>query len=407
MKNNRDKFLDERSKNSLKVGVALILLFFTLLYIKNISEFFQTTYTIIRPVIYGLIIAFIINMPMKFFQEKVFGKFLDEDKHKKLINVISIILSWIVFFAIITVILTVLIPELVSAIESLIDNLPIFFDKLISYLENNKYFKEASYYMADIVETINPEKVRELIRNLLTSGSKGLLNRTSSIINSLSSTTIAVIMGFIFSIYVSLNKEDLKKNINKVLFAHLDKDKVYKVNYVAKLSYVSFARFLEGRILSCISLGLISFIGMKILGLPMAGMISILVGVFDIIPYFGPIIATGIGMILIFIQSPAKSIIFLIFILIIQQIQEQIVYPLVIGKNQGLPAIWIFLSVLLGGRLFGIAGMIGFMPIATIFYTLLEDRTRRKLKEKEIRESEVVHLGEKSFDEMREETYEE
>ena len=150
-------------------------------------------------------------------------------------------------------------------------------------------------------------------------------------------------------------------------------------------------------------LGIICFIGMLILRLPMPAMISILVGALDIIPYFGPIIATAVGMILIFIQSPAQSLVFLIFVLAIQQFQESILYPLVIGKHQGLPAIWIFLSVFVGGGLFGIFGMLVSMPIATVIYTLVEDSSKRKLKTKEITEEDVKSLNEKSYESMREE----
>ncbi|MDO5047641.1 MAG: AI-2E family transporter [Anaerococcus sp.] len=405
MKKTYEKYLDTKGKKTLKIGILLILLFFGLWYIEKLLGFFVTTYAIFRPVVYGLVIAFIINLPMNFFQEKVFGKIFDKRKYKKLIMALSLVLSWIVFFAIITVILTVLIPELATAIESLVENIPIFMDKLIEYLGDNVYFRQASLYISQQLSRVNPESVALGIRNIVSGGSSGLLNTTSSILNSLSSAIVALVMGFIFSIYVSLNKKDLKENTNKVLFANFSQKKVEDINYLAKLSYISFARFLETRLLSCLSLGIITYIGMKILSLPMAGMISILVGAFDFIPYFGPIIATGIGMILIFIQSPIQSLVFLVYVLIIQQIQEQIVFPLVIGKHQGLPAIWIFLSVLLGGRLFGIVGMITFMPLATIVYTLAEDKTRRKLRDKNIGDEEIKSLGDKSFEKMREEKF--
>ena len=134
----------------------------------------------------------------------------------------------------------------------------------------------------------------------------------------------------------------------------------------------------------------------------MAGMISILVGAFDIIPYFGPIIATGVGMILIFIQSPTQAMVFLVFVLSIQQLQEKIIYPLVIGKHQGLPAIWIFISAFIGAGLFGIVGMITSMPIATVIYNLIQDSTKRKLRQKNIDLNKIQELNEKSYETMRE-----
>lgn len=145
---------------------------------------------------------------------------------------------------------------------------------------------------------------------------------------------------------------------------------------------------------------------MWVLRLPSAGMISILMGAFDMIPYIGAFLATSIGIILIFTYSPGKALVFLIFILILQNVQQQLFYPLVIGKHQGLPPIWIFVSVIIGGGLFGIFGMIAFIPLATVLYTLLEDNTTKKLKEKSISDEEIEKLTNKSFIELREERIE-
>lgn len=397
------KFLDEKTRPIFKLGFLLILIFFGFWYIDRVQGVLQSTYSVFRPIIYGLVIAFIINLPMNFFQEKLFYRFIDKDKHNKLGSVLSLVLAWIIFFAIVTLILTVLIPELANAITSLIDNIPVFFDRLIEYLNDQRLFKEVSAEISAKINSLNIDNFTSELRKFLDGKNWGFVTKASSILNSVSQTIITIVMGFIFSFYVSLNKKTLQTNTNKILLANFEEEKVKQINYIAKLSYNSFARFLETKLLSCLSLGLICFIGMLILRLPMPAMISILVGAFDIIPYFGPIIATGVGMILIFIQSPAQSLVFLIFVLAIQQVQESILYPLVIGKHQGLPAIWIFLSVFLGGGLFGIFGMIVSMPIATVIYTLVEDSTKRKLKTKEITEEDVKSLNEKSYESMREE----
>lgn len=397
------KFLDEKTRPIFKLGFLLILVFFGFWYIDSVKGILLTTYSVLRPIVYGLVIAFIINLPMNFFQEKLFHRFIDKDKHKKLVPVLSLILAWIIFFAIVTLILTVLIPELAKAITSLIDNIPVFFDRLIEYLNDQRLFKEVSAEISAKINSLNVDNFTSELKRFLDGRNWGFVSKTSSILNSVSQTIMTIVMGFIFSLYVSLNKKDLQTNTNKILLANFKEEKVKQVNYIAKLSYDSFSRFLETRFLSCLSLGIICFIGMLILRLPMPAMISILVGALDIIPYFGPIIATAVGMILIFIQSPAQSLVFLIFVLAIQQVQESIIYPLVIGKHQGLPAIWIFLSVFVGGGLFGIFGMLVSMPIATVIYTLVEDSTKRKLKTKEITEEDVKSLNEKSYESMREE----
>lgn len=395
--------LDQKSKNNYKVGLYLILTFFALWYIEHLSNFLLASYGVIKPMILGFAIAFVIDLPMTFFQEKVFGKFIDPIKHRKLVLSLSLILSWLLFFAIITLILVVVIPELIKAVQSAIVNLPAFIDALI---DSTKRFPAVNEVIVDFRDTyydLDIPNMSAKVTNYISGNSSNLLNRAQNIISNVSSGLVAIAMGFIFSIYVSINKRALKLNANRTLYANFKESTADQINYVFKLTYDAFSKFLNSRLVSCIVLGVLNYIGMKILRLPYAGMISILVGALDIIPYFGPIIAAAVGVILIFIESPFKSLVFIIFLVILQQLQENVFYPIFIGKNSGLPAIWIFVSVFLGGRLFGIAGMILFMPLATVIYTLSQDSIAKKLKEKDMDRITVAEKSNRSFDEMREE----
>ncbi|WP_297281541.1 AI-2E family transporter [uncultured Anaerococcus sp.] len=395
--------LDQKSRNNYKVGLYLILTFFAFWYIESLTDFIWGTYGVIRPMILGFAIAFVIDLPMSFFQDKVFGKFLDPIKHRKLILSLSLILSWLVFFAIITLILVVVIPELVKTVQSAITTLPAFLDALVEYTKKlpalNKLVVDFQKNSSDFDLTSLSNNVADYING----DSSNLLNRAQNIISSVSSGLVAVAMGFIFSIYVSINKRSLKLNANRMIYANFKEETADQINYVFKLTYEAFSKFLNSRLVSCLVLGILNYIGMKILKLPYAGMISVLVGALDIIPYFGPIIASVVGVILIFIESPFQSLVFIIFLVILQQLQENVFYPIFIGKNSGLPPIWIFVSVFLGGRLFGILGMILFMPLATVIYTLNQDRTAKKLKEKQMDRITIAEKSNKSFDEMREE----
>ena len=399
--------LDRKSKNNLKVGLILLLAFFILWYVEPVSSFLVSTYAVIRPILLGFAIAFVINLPMNFFQEKVFGRLFDPKKHRKLILILSLIFSWLIFFGAVTLILLVIVPETINASQTAIKNIPAFADALIKYTEKIPTLNKAIVDIRNQFESFDLNDISDKITSYLSGEGSNVLNRAQSILSSVSSTLIAIAMGFIFSIYVSINKKNLKINANKFLYANFDESRADTINYLCKLTYDAFAKFLDTRFLSCLALGVFNYIGMKILQLPYAGMISILVGALDIIPYFGPIIAAAFGMLMIFIRSPFQSLVFIIFLVILQQVQENIFYPLVIGKHSGLPAIWIFVSVFLGGRLFGIMGMILFMPLATVFYTLKEDRTIRKLKEKEVDEQSLGEKANKSFEQMRKERLEE
>ena len=397
---------EERTKKYFIVGILLIGIFFGFFYLDRIGEILGSAYKVFRPIVYGLVIAFIINLPMNFFYEEIFKKIIKDDNKDKLRRSLSLILSWIIFFALVTLVLTVLIPELTRAIGVLSTNIPVFMDSLIKFLDESKYFAKLSDLIVTKLETINIERVStrltELIQDFFRSDSD-FLNKTGSIINSVSQGIISLSIGFVFSLYVSMNKSKLKRGAARLVFANFSEKTANHLVYVSKLCYDSFARFLETRLLSCVALGIGCFIGMTILRMPSAGMISILMGAFDMIPYIGAFLATSIGIIIIFTFSPGKALVFLIFILILQNVQQQIFYPLVIGKHQGLPPIWIFVSVIIGGGLMGLFGMIAFIPLATVLYTLLEDSTRKKLREKQITDGELDKLTSKDFWEMREE----
>lgn len=400
------EIFEENTKKYFIIGILLIGIFFGFFYLDRIGEILDTTYKVFRPIVYGLVIAFIINLPMNFFHDEIFTNLLKDDKHEKLRRSLSLVLSWIIFFALVTIVLTVLIPELSRAIGVISENIPAFMNSLIDFLNGSKILTKVSDFIVTRLEEINIARISDsftkIIQDFFKSDS-ALLNKTGSIINSVSQGILSLSIGFVFSLYVSMNKTKLKKGAARLVFANLSEKTARQIVYVAKLSYDSFARFLETRILSCLALGVACFIGMWVLRLPSAGMISILMGAFDMIPYIGAFLATSIGIILIFTYSPGKALVFLIFVLILQNVQQQLFYPLVIGKHQGLPPIWIFVSVIIGGGLFGIFGMIAFIPLATVVYTLIEDNTKKKLKEKSISDEEIEKLTDKSFLELREE----
>lgn len=400
------EIFEEKTKQYFIIGILLIGIFFGFFYLDRIGEILGTAYKVFRPIVYGLVIAFIINLPMNFFHDEIFSKLIKDDKNEKLRRSLSLILSWIIFFAMVTLVLTVLIPELSRAVGVISENIPVFMDSLIDFFNGSKVFIKLSDFIATRLETLNIERISasltQIIQDFFKSDSN-FLNKTGSIINSVSQAILSLSIGFVFSLYVSMNKTKLKKGAARLAFANLSEKTARQLVYVAKLSYDSFARFLETRILSCIALGIGCFIGMTILRMPSAGMISIIMGAFDMIPYIGAFLATSIGIILIFTFSPGKALVFLIFILILQNVQQQLFYPLVIGKHQGLPPIWIFVSVIIGGGLMGLFGMVAFIPLATVIYTLIEDNTKRKLKDREITDSEIEKLTNKTFLELREE----
>lgn len=389
------KKLDEKNSQLLKVILISILVFFAFWYIENVKNGLTVFIAVIQPFLIGFMLAFIINLPMNFFERKVYSKIFKTEKTKKLVPVFSLISSWILFILGIVIFLNVLIPRISKAVTALIERFPLFLDDLIDLLNNNKFTKNFADDAQKYINSVDWNNALVQVRDYFVGEAGNIFDKTTSIINSVSSTIITIAAATIFSVFVLINKKDLKILANRIIYSLFKRSTADEINKVASLSYSSFASYINSKALSSLILGILVFVGMLILKIPFAAMAAILVAIADFIPYVGPLIATVIMMILIFIESPFKSLVFLIFLLIAQQVQGSIIYPALAGKTIGLPSIWVIVSIAIGGSLFGIVGMLVSIPIASILYTLMNEKMDKTLAKKEISENEIKELSEK------------
>lgn len=389
------KKLDEKNSQLLKVILISILVFFAFWYIESVKNGLSVFIAVIQPFLIGFMLAFIINLPMNFFERKVYSKIFKTEKTKKLVPVFSLISSWILFILAISIFLNVLIPRISNAVTTLVDRFPEFLNDLVRLLNKNKITKRFADDVQDYIYSVNWNKSLEQIKDYFLGEAGNIFNKTTSIINSVSSTLVTIVAATIFSVFVLINKKDIKIFSNRIIYSLFKKENADEINKIASLSYSSFASYINSKALSSLILGLLVFIGMLILKIPFAAMAAILVAISDFIPYVGPLIATIIMMILIFIESPFQSLVFLIFLLIVQQVQGSIIYPALAGKTIGLPSIWVIVSIAIGGSLFGIVGMLVSIPIASILYTLMNEKMDKTLAKKEISEQEIKELAEK------------
>lgn len=389
------KKLDEKNSQLLKVILISILVFFAFWYIKNVKNGLTVFIAVIQPFLIGFMLAFIINLPMNFFERKVYSKIFKTEKTKKLVPVFSLISSWILFILGIVIFLNVLIPRISKAVTALIERFPLFLDDLIDLLNKNKLTKNFADDAQKYINSVDWNNALVQVKDYFVGEAGNIFDKTTSIINSVSSTIITIAAATIFSVFVLINKKDLKILANRIIYSLFKRSTADEINKVASLSYSSFASYINSKALSSLILGILVFVGMLILKIPFAAMAAILVAIADFIPYVGPLIATVIMMILIFIESPFKSLVFLIFLLIAQQVQGSIIYPALAGKTIGLPSIWVIVSIAIGGSLFGIVGMLVSIPIASILYTLMNEKMDKTLAKKEISENEIKELSEK------------
>ena len=371
------------------------MVFFAFWYIKNVKNGLTAFIAVIQPFLIGFMLAFIINLPMNFFERKVYSKIFKTEKTKKLVPVFSLISSWILFILGIVIFLNVLIPRISKAVTALIERFPLFLDDLIDLLNKNKFTKDFADDAQKYINSVDWNKTLVQVKDYFVGEAGNIFDKTTSIINSVSSTIITIAAATIFSVFVLINKKDLKILANRIIYSLFKRSTADEINKVASLSYSSFASYINSKALSSLILGILVFVGMLILKIPFAAMAAILVAIADFIPYVGPLIATVIMMILIFIESPFKSLVFLIFLLIAQQVQGSIIYPALAGKTIGLPSIWVIVSIAIGGSLFGIVGMLVSIPIASILYTLMNEKMDKTLAKKEISENEIKELSEK------------
>lgn len=354
---------------TIAASIILLLLFLNLGGILNGICFF---FAILSPFIYGIVIAYILNFPMVFFESKVFS-FLNKNKSRAgLVRALSVAVSAIIFIAVMGTIVAVVIPQLISSIIGLISQLPTYFDSLIGLIKNTF----DSFEMSDKLISMD-----ELFKNLtetINASMPEILNTSVNITMGISNFFI----GFIVSIYLLLSKTQLIAQSKKILFAIFPKDFTdYLLRVFAIINKV-FSGFVTGKILEALIIGVLCFIGMVILNMPYTLLISILIGVTNLIPFFGPFIGAIPSILLILLVNPTQALWFLIFIIILQQIDAQIIGPKILGDSIGLSPLWVIFSIIVGAGLFGFAGLIIGVPIFAVLYAFIRELIEMRLERK-------------------------
>ncbi|MFA6753192.1 MAG: AI-2E family transporter, partial [Bacilli bacterium] len=237
---------------------------------------------------------------------------------------------------------------------------------------------------ASTIEDINTswKNLWSNVTGYFTNNSKDIIEVTLGLTSSIFASITNAILSIVFAIYMLANKENLISQTKKVLTAFVPKNKIGKILEVGTISNRVFSNFITGQVIEALIIGVLCFIGMLIIGLPYALTISVLVGFTSLIPVFGAFIGTAIGAVLIFVVSPIDALIFIIFIIVLQQFEGNLIYPKVVGTSVGLPAIWVLLAIIIGGSIYGVIGMLIGVPLCSIVYTLLSKFVNERLAKK-------------------------
>ena len=364
----------ENRKEIEKIILFSIVLIFAFIHIKEIWHFLGFLLQLLMPFILGIVIAFVLNILIHFIEKKLLDKSKMKAKRKRMI---SLLLSLAIVFTFIIVLLLLIIPQLQNTVSLFVDNMPKYEENVQELLDrfaiDPNIIKEIEEGVANFGDT-----AIEFIKN----NRDQILEITLGVATNVISVIVNFVIAVVFAIYLLAQKEKLLLQLNKVLNAYLPTTKVNKIRDVAKLTNRICANFVSGQCLEAVIIGVLCFIGMLILGIPYAATISVLIGVTALIPVYGAFIGTIVGAFLIFMVSPIKALIFVIFILILQQFEGNLIYPKVVGKSVGLPGIWVFVAVTIGASLAGVVGMLISVPVASIGYSILATDVNYRLEAK-------------------------
>ena len=395
-----------------KVSIKKIreLIVFTALLVVALWKFdvvlgvLKTIWDIIFPFVLGGAIAFLTNVPMSFLKKKIFENVKKKNKIvRKLKRPISLILTIVLVVGVIALVMFGVIPQLTRTMGTLVTSINDFIPQMQSWIGEFFHNNQEIMNLVDQIE-FDPDQAIKWGISLLGNGAGNMMNTTMSAVGSIVSGVATFFIAFSFACYILFQKEKLHIQIRKVFFAFLPRQKADTFLKVCSLTYRTFANFLAGQCLEAVILGSMFVVTLSILRMPYALLIGILIAFTALIPIFGAFIGCAVGSFLIFMVNPQQAILFVIVFLVLQQIEGNLIYPHVVGESVGLPSIWVLAAVTIGGNLMGIVGMLVFIPLLSVLYTIFREFVYLRLKKQNIKQVTKTEIEEYTKEEDIEET---
>jgi len=374
----------ENMKKIIGIIAFSIILYFVLENVVAINTVFTKTISILSPFLFGAGLAFIVNLPMKMFEKKLFKPKKMKNgqiKEHRLKRPISILLSVILIIIIISFIIKLVIPQLISVIIMFVREVPgVAYDIKDWAVELTEQYPDISNQIKGI--EIDWDKVTKDVISFVSNLAGSLVTSSIGMIVSVVGGIFDSIVTLVFAIYILKDKEKLKKQATKIINAYLPEKKAKYMLEICDLANNTFGNFITSQFTEAIILGLLCFIGMLILKLPFAATISILIGVMALIPIVGAFIGIIIGAILILSVTPIKALVFVVFSILLQQFEGNVIYPRVVESSVGLPGMWVLVAVVVGGSLGGVLGLLLGLPTVSVLYVIFKNDVNKRLKEK-------------------------
>jgi len=347
--------------------------------------------SVLSPFLIGAALAFILNVPMRFLESKLFPT----DKKKKqpfpkgLARAISLITTLLLVIAVILVLVLVVVPQLATTIAGLGETIQSAAIRFLTWAElqfaNNPQIVEYLETLTIDWKAFDWESILSSVVNFLKNGAGDMLSSTIGVAKNFVSGIATFFIAFVFSVYLLLQKEKLGLQLRKALYALLPQKSADKTISVCAFSQRVFSSFITGQCTEAVILGGMFFVAMSLLKMPYALLVGCLIAVTALIPIVGAFIGCGVGAFLLLMVSPMQALIFVIMFLVLQQVEGNLIYPHVVGNSVGLPSIWVLAAVTIGGNLMGVVGMLVFIPLVSVVYSLFREFVYKRLKERGIK----------------------
>lgn len=393
------------------VLASALLFYLVIVNLDSIFGYISYVAGIIKPVIYGAVIAYILNPLMKIYQRLLIaayarrGKQIPEKK-KGILNGITITLALITGILIIVVLFILVIPQIITTMVTLVNNLPeqidAYYKELVIKIENNRFIADTlqevvlqgtKFLDEKLTTEVIPWMRTELLPNLNT-----YARQFASGVAAFLSVLYNLFIGLIVAVYLLSSKRVFAAQAKKIVYGLLKKRNADLVIYYVRISNNMFSGFISGKIVDSAIIGLICFVAMNALKLPYTMLVSVIVGVTNVIPVFGPYIGAVPSALLILLVDPKQALYFLVLIIVIQQLDGNIIGPAILGESTGLSAFWVLFSILLFGGFWGIAGMLVGCPLFAVIYRIIRDFISMKLRQKELSDNTWEYMDLKSIE---------